>query len=117
MTALVASRTSTLVTVRVAVFAMVVPIESLRRPAGALGTVGVGGLGAGGLGAGDAGGSASRRRGFLAGGGASGSVCGTRVRPHGPDEDGASAGGGASYWPRRLGPGVGGGASCATWPL
>src|SRR5438045_8769718 len=114
MTALVASRTSTLVTVRVAVLAMVVPIESLRRPAGALGNVGVGGLGA--LGVGAVGGSASRRRGFLAGGAGSGSVCGMRVRPHGPEEDGTSAGGGASDWPRRLGAAVGGGAARATWP-
>src|SRR4029450_1880840 len=99
MTALVASRTMTLVTVRVAVLAMVVPIESLRRPAGVLGTGGVGAVG----------GSASPTRGFFCGGAGAGSVCGMRERPHGPEEDGASAGGGASYWPRRLGPTVGGG--------
>src|SRR6185295_9194628 len=97
MTALVASRTMTLVTVRVAVLAMVVPIVSLRRPAGALGE-GDGTVGADGLGDGAAGGSASRRRGFLAGGTGADSVCGMRERPHGPEVDGASAGGGASYW-------------------
>src|SRR4029450_13254214 len=50
------------------------------------------------------------KRGFLGGGAGAGSLCGMRVWPHGPDDEGASTGGGASYWPRRLGPAGGGGA-------
>src|SRR5262249_40130975 len=91
---LVASRTTTLVTVRVAVLAMVVPIESLRR------AVVLGGLGEG--------------CGRCAG---PGSLCGTRECPHGSVEPGpGSTGGGASYWPRRLGPAVGRPPLCSTLP-
>lgn len=75
---------------------MVIAIESLRL-------VGVrGGLGsAGALGA------------LVRGVGSGGApVCGIRVRPHGLE----LAGGGASYWPRRLEVGAGAAPSCWTWP-
>src|SRR5436190_930440 len=92
--ALEASRTAMLVAVRAADLTMVVVIESLWR-AVVLGT------------GEDGTGCASRRRG--SGLGFAGSSAGGM--PHGP-----TAGGGVSYWPRRRGAGVGGGASCCTWP-
>ena len=110
MMALVASRTTTLATVRPADF-IIASLSVSPRRAGAFGSRG--GAGGGGGGAG----WASRSRGLGFGG--AGSVCGMRERPQGPDAGGVSAVGGgvASYWPRRPGCGAGAASSCATWPL
>ena len=87
-----ASRTATLVAVRAADLMIVVPIESLRR--------------AGVLGLGDDGAArrlrlAQPRLAALAARRVR--TAGCREWPQGPGADGASAGGGASYWPRRRG--------------
>src|SRR5262245_7348083 len=81
ITIFVASGTSPLLAVRAAVLAMVVPMVSLREEGPLVVLVASRG-------------SESRRRGC--GLGSAGGVCGTRVRPQGPDAGGASDGGGAS---------------------